>query len=351
MRLSAARLNRTLLARQHLLERVDATPHAEVEHLVGLQAQDPLPPYLGLCARLRDLDPHAVGRALEERSLVRLLTLRGTIHLLTPDDALRLRPWVQPRLEQELRVSPTARAARDVDRDAFAAAVDEALAGGPLPQPALGAALAERLEGYDAAALGQVARLAAPLVQVPPRGVWGAGGGVVYERVGTWVGRPLVEPGPEVVRGLVRRYLRAFGPARAADVTAWSGITRLGPVLAGMDDLVQHEDERGRVLHDVPDGVLAEADVPAPVRLLGCYDNLWLAHAERDRVTTPETRATWAGVNGGTAHTIFVDGWLTGLWRVEGTRAQVVSTVRDLTRAERAGLDEEIARVEALLAR
>ena len=60
MRLSARRLNRTLLRRQHLLERTDATPHEMARHLVGLQAQETLPPYLSLDARLTSFDPHDV---------------------------------------------------------------------------------------------------------------------------------------------------------------------------------------------------------------------------------------------------------------------------------------------------
>ena len=72
-------------------------------HLVGLQAQETLPPYLSLHARLTDFDPYDVTRALEERTLVRLLTMRGTIHLLTPEDALTLRPWTQPVLDRVLR--------------------------------------------------------------------------------------------------------------------------------------------------------------------------------------------------------------------------------------------------------
>ena len=74
-------------------------------HLVGLQAQENLPPYLSLHARLDDFDPYDVTRGLEDRSLVRLLTMRGTIHLLVAEDALVLRPWTQPRMEQEVRSS------------------------------------------------------------------------------------------------------------------------------------------------------------------------------------------------------------------------------------------------------
>jgi len=348
VRLSPRALNRTLLQRQHLLERTDATPHALVRHLVGLQAQENLPPYLSLAARLTSFDPHDVTAALEDRSMVRLLTMRGTVHLLVADDALVLRPWTAPVHEREIKVSQAIGDAREVDRDAFAAALSDLLADGPLPQKAIGAALAERFPDVPATALGQLARSVAPLVQCPPRGTWKGSGGVVYHYVDRWLGRPLVEPDVEEI---VRRYLAAFGPATAADVTAWSGVTRLGPVLRAMDELVVHEDSQGKLLHDLPGLTIADEDAPAPVRLLGQYDNVWLSHAGRDRVTTPESRSSWMGVNGGIMNTVFADGMLAGLWRVTDGRVEVSRILRPLTKQETSELDEEIARVEALLDR
>jgi hypothetical protein len=351
VRLGRRRLNRTLLHRQHLLERTSTTPHDLVRHLVGLQAQENLPPYLSLAARLDGLDPYAVSTALEDRSLVRLLTMRGTIHLLTPEDALTLRPWIQPRMEAELRSSQNVRDVRGLDREAFDRALREVLADGPLPQRELSARLATHFPDAPPTQLGQLARLVAPLAQLPPRGCWGKPGGVVYDYVDHWLGADLVAPTPEVVEEIVRRYLRAFGPAAAADVTAWSAITRLGPVLEGMTDLVTHEDENGKVLYDVPDGELADEDAPAPVRLLGAYDNVWLSHAARDRVTDPDSRNAWMAENGASAYAFFADGWLVGLWRPEDGRVKVLQTLRPLTRRERSELDEEIARTEVLLAR
>lgn len=348
MRFSRRRLNRTLLLRQHLLERVDATPVEMVEHLVGLQAQEPLPPYLSLAARLTRLDPWEVSRALEERGLVRVLSLRDTVHLHVPTDALTLPVWAAPVRERELRQSQSIGDAREVDREEFAAAVREVLADGPLPQRALGAALAARFPAYTAAQLGQVARVAEVLVQLPPRGCWRPAGStaVAYDFADRWLDAPLQDPD---VPALVRRYLRAFGPATAADLTAWSGITRLVPVLKAMDDLVRHEDEHGKVLYDVEGAPIADEDVPAPVRLLGTYDNVWLAHAARDRVTEPERRNAWFGVNGAQSGGVYVDGWLEGLWRIEDGRAGVEQLLRRLTSRERTELDEEIDRVQSLL--
>lgn len=347
MILTRQRLNRTLLHRQHLLARTSATPQEMAHHLVGLQAQENLPPFLSLAARLEEFDPYAVTMALEDRSLVRFLVMRGTVHLVTSDDALVLRRWTEPVHEREIRISQNIGTAREVDRAAFAAALSRVIGDEPLPQKAIGAALAELFPAYGATQLGQLARSAAPLVQVPPRGTWKGSGGVVYQYVDRWLGRPEREPDVEEI---VRRYLRAFGPATAADVTAWSAVTRLGPVLKGMDDLVTHEDEQGKVLYDVPDGEIADEDAPAPVRLLGAYDNVWLSHAARDRVTDPESRNAWMSLNGASAFSLFADGWLVGLWRPEEGKVQVLQTLRPLTRTEQAELDEETVRVEALLA-
>jgi hypothetical protein len=348
VRLSPRALNRTLLHRQHLLERTTATPHEMARHLVGLQAQDTLPPYLSLAARLTWFDPYDVTAGLEDRSLVRFLTMRGTVHLLVADDALTLRQWTGPVHEREIKISQSIGPARDVDREAFLDALSALLDDGPQPQRALGVALAERFAGVPATQLGQLARSAAPLVQCPPRGTWQGSGGVVYQYVDRWLGRPLAEPDVEEI---VRRYLRAFGPATAADVTAWSGVTRLAPVVKAMDDLVRREDEHGKPLYDVPGLELADEDTPAPVRLLGQYDNVWLSHAGRDRVTTAEARKLWMGVNGGMASTVFVDGMMVGLWRVTDRRVELLSTLRTLKKRERSELDDEVTRVNELLGR
>jgi hypothetical protein len=345
VQLSARDLNRTLLARQHLLTRTNREVPDLVGYLVGLQAQENLPPYFSLAARLDDFDPYAVTRGLEDRSLVRLLTLRGTIHLLLADDALMLRQWTQPRQDQERKASQNTKPALHLDTDEFNAAVSDVLSEGPLPVKALGEALAARFPGVPPNALGHLARVNQPLAQLPPRGSWQQSGGVVYQYVDQWLGRPLTEPDPEAI---VRRYLTAFGPATAADVTAWSGVTRMAAVVKGMD-LVEHTDERGKVLYDVPGGEITPGDAEAPVRLLGTYDNVWLSHAGRDRVTDPDKRKNWMGLNGGMAMTVFVDGWMEGLWRIEDGKPTVVSLLRSLTKNEQRQLDDELDRVADLL--
>ena len=56
-KLSLRALNRATLHRQWLIERRSATALEAIEHLVGMQAQIPLAPYVGLWSRLTDFDP------------------------------------------------------------------------------------------------------------------------------------------------------------------------------------------------------------------------------------------------------------------------------------------------------
>jgi Winged helix DNA-binding domain len=114
--LSLRALNRATLARQLLLERTDRPILATVEHLVGLQAQEPPNPYLALWSRLARFDPEELSGLLADRKLVRIVVMRGTIHLVTAADALVLRPLMQPVLTAELaRHRDFAPPLRDVD--------------------------------------------------------------------------------------------------------------------------------------------------------------------------------------------------------------------------------------------
>src|SRR5689334_13058269 len=93
--LSRRALNRATLARQLLLARERRGIVETVEHLVGMQAQTPGGPYLGLHARLAGFDPAALSTRIERRRLVRIALQRSTIHLVSADDCVALRPLVQ----------------------------------------------------------------------------------------------------------------------------------------------------------------------------------------------------------------------------------------------------------------
>jgi hypothetical protein len=350
--LTTRALTRTLWLRQQLVpgQRSVTAVVGTVAHLIGLQAQDNLPPYLSLAARLDDFDPSHLSDRLQGRELVRFRTMRGTVHVLTPDDALTLRTWVQPALDRVSASNAQNKPAAHLDNATVESAVRALLGGEAMPLTELAAGLAERFPEVPEPVLRHIAPERAPLLQVPPRGLWKRGGGVTYALADDWLGRPLADVD---LPTLVRRYLRAYGPATPADMTKWSTVTRLAPSFKAMEqdgELVTHRDEQDRTLYDVPDGVLADEDLDLPTVMLGTYDNLFLSHADRDRIAPDEVRRRWMGANGAMANTLFADGLLAGAWRYDGDRFEI-EPYRPLTGTESRAVEREKERVAALLAR
>jgi Winged helix DNA-binding domain len=290
-----------------------------VEHLVGLQAQEILPPYVGLWSRLEDFDPHELGRLLTEREVVRLWLMRGTIHLASVRDALALKPLTHVVAERQHRGGAYRRRMGGADMEGLVEAARELLAEEPLGGRELGRRLVERGFGQDPEAIGNAARTHLPLVQVTPRGVWGRTGRAQLATIESWTGREL-ERDPSI-DDLVLRYLRAFGPASAADAQNWSGLTRLKEVLERLrPNLVSFRNEDGKELFDVPDAPRPEPDLPAPVRFLGEYDNVLLGHADRRRIIPEDF--PWAAMlaPGRFVSSVLVDGMLRATWWLERER-------------------------------
>lgn len=342
-------LNRTLLDRQFLLGHVDRSPLWMTEHLVGLQAQVTLPPYVGLWSRLRDFDPAALTELIESRQLVRIVVMRGTIHLLSAADCLELRPLTQDVLTRTLQGADFGKRVPAATRDDIAATAREMLSGRTVTNTELGLALADRFPGYRPGDLANTARVLLPLVQVPPRGLWKRSGGPTYALAPDWIGAPLATR-PSFAE-VVRRYLRAFGPATAADINTWCGRTGIAATLEELDEeLVRYQDESGRTLFDLAGLCLADPDLPAPVRLLGQYDNVFLSHKDRSRIFDEAYRSWWMGLNGVAGAAVLVDGFLEGLWRVVDGHV-VTEMFRKLAKVEQREVDAEVERLEVFLSR
>ncbi|WP_026414822.1 winged helix DNA-binding domain-containing protein [Actinomadura oligospora] len=320
-------LNRALLARQLLLRRHRMGVLDTLEHLVGMQAQAPNPPHLGLWTRLEEFDFDEPGRLLHERQAVRMVLMRGTLHLVSARDALRIRPLTQTVMDAFLRNQSTLRGLDGVDFDAVRETVRELLSAEPLSDKQVREALAERFPGHDASELNWAARCMLPLVQVPPRGVWGASGLARHAVLDAWLGEPPAEPDAEA---LVLRYLAAFGPASVADAQHWSGLTGLSEVFGRLRPrLLTFKDETGRLLYDVPDAPRPDADTPAPVRFVPEFDNLTLSHSDRTRIVTDEDRRRLFTVNGIIRAAVLVDGFVRGMWKAEVKRGAATLRIEE----------------------
>jgi hypothetical protein len=318
--LTARALNRATLDRQLLLRRATLPALDTVELLAGMQAQAPNPPYFGLWTRLSDFRPAELSELILNRHVVRVALMRATLHLVSAADCVAFRPLLRQVMNRA--VAPGTPAGRDLDGIALsqvAAAGRVLVEQEPRTMAELGALLAERWPDRDPAMLSRAVRALVPLVQVPPRGVWGVGGPAACTTAEHWLSRPVDDPPDRLaaLEHLVLRYLAAFGPALVRDAQAWSGLAGLREVFERLrPQLRTFRDERGRELYDLPDAPRPDPDTPAPARYLPDFDNILIGYADWTRIIDAEQRRRVFGVNGVIRGTVLLDGVVRGMWRI-----------------------------------
>lgn len=364
--LNRATLERQLLLRRHALPAVQA-----VEHLLGMQAQSPKDPYVGLWSRLDPFDPEELSRLIAGRQAVRTTLMRGTIHLVTARDCLALRREMQPVLERMLMVgSPYGKRLAGLDLEAILAAGRAFLGEQPRTGAELRAHLHERWPDGDPASLAYAVQYLVPLVQVPPRALWGKSGRATWTTADAWLGQPVptapAAPGetstvsdtasvtPDTgTEAMILRYLTAYGPATVMDVQAWCGRTRLREVIERLRPRLRtFRDEHGKELFDVPDGPLPDPETPAPPRFMPEYDNAILGYADRARIVDETTRRLTLMENGYVA-TVLVDGFVRAIWKLTTRRKTATLTIEPfapLSSADQAAVSDEGARLLNFLA-
>jgi len=338
--LSLDQLNRALIERQMLRERANQSALATIEHLFGIQAQEPKSPYVGLWTRLQNFRPNELEDLLTTREAVRMLLMRGTIHLVSARDALGLRPHMQLRLDRELQSGPFAARLKGLDFDEIAEAGRKILDETPQGTADAGKQLKQRWPDREHTVLGNALRNKLALVQLPPRGLWNSSGRAVCTTVENWLGRPQKAMDKEE---LVLRYLRAFGPATVMDAQQWSGLTRLAETFAALRPrLVTFRSEAGKELFDLPDAPRPDPETPVPVRLLPEFDNILLAHADRRRVIADDR----LGVVIGGRPTVLVDGYVVATWAITKERRITVDYIDELDRSRQKAVAEECDRLQ-----
>ena len=158
--ISARALNRATLARQLLLERAEVGVAEAVRRVGPLQAQEPRPPFLALWSRIAGFEREALAAALADRSVVRAVWMRATLHITTAEDLLALRTTIQPALTAAAAGIAKQRATNDAPEDVGAAA-RRLLAGGALDRAELATGPRRRVPG------GRGARAELPRADAP----------------------------------------------------------------------------------------------------------------------------------------------------------------------------------------
>ncbi|AZU62511.1 winged helix DNA-binding domain-containing protein [Neobacillus mesonae] len=316
--MSPRALNRTLLARQLLIKRSNMSIPEALEHLIGIQSQTPNSPYVSLWTRVDNFKHETLSQLLLNRDAVRIALMRSTIFLVTKRDCLALRPLIQPVLDRTLKAN-FGRRLTDVDNNELAKISRDLVESQPCTLEELGKLLKEKWEDTDPSALAAAARNLVPLVQTPPRGIWGAKGKAIHTSAENWLCQSLVTN--YNLESLILRYLNAFGPATISDIQTWSGLTKIRKVIEGLRlQLNTFFDEDGNELFDVSHAEFPDIDTPVPVRFLAEFDNILLSHKNRSRILADEYRSRVFTVNGIIKATFLIDGYVQGLWRIEQKR-------------------------------
>jgi hypothetical protein len=344
------------LGRQRLVERASRTELVSVVRRIGgLHAQLMSSAELSVWARVDSLERGAVEGALwEERSLVKLWAMRGTLHLLPADE---LGAWLSalgtitdrgmtghPRIDALSEAVGRALEGRVLSRDELAAAVQK-LTGDRELGEWVGSSWGSYLK--PASFRGRLCFAASD------------DGRVRFTTPETWLEAPIEMPEPaDGLREVTRRFLSAYGPATAEELALWWG--GYGPargrrMLEALgDELVEVDVDGGRAWVLAADlAELERAESPPLAQLLPAFDP-WVVGAPRraPALLDPRHRTRVYRPQGWISPVVLVNGRMQGVWRHKRSGQRLLVEVVPFGRLPawaRAQLGAEVDRLTSFL--
>jgi len=326
------------LARHHLSERAPKrTLLSVLRDMGGAQAQLLSAAQVSLWSRVRDLQLTHIEEAFEKRRLVKASCMRRTLFLVPSDQLAVFVRGTVGRAEKEIRWAlGKGVPERVIDKaiEAALSALDE-----PLTRPEIAErvtrTLGVQMKTFEGGGWGNRRNLAAvpvgelnyPVVELlhlaaargvicygPPRG-----NEPTFVRADAWIPGWKDVSREEAEEQLLHIYLRAFGPATAADFALWSGITltdarqvwsRIQTDLASVD---VNGWQAWVLRKDLQELVRAEFDHPL-VNLLPYFDSFLLGHKEREHLAALEHRPKIYRPQGWISPVVLVDGRVVAVW-------------------------------------
>jgi DNA glycosylase AlkZ-like len=326
------------LARHHLSERApNRTLLSVLRDMGGAQAQLLSAAQISLWSRVRDLQPANIEEAFEKRRLVKASCMRRTLFLVPSDHLAVFVRGTAGRAEKEIRWAR----GKGVPEQVIETAIEAALS--VLDQPVTRPEIAERVtrklgvqvQTFQGGGWGNRRNLAAvpvgeltyPVVEllhlVGARGVicYGPphGNEPTFVRADAWIPQWQDIPREEAEERLLRTYLRAFGPATAADFALWSGITRTDArqvwarAQADLAPVTVDGWEAAVLRKDLKELVQAKFEHPL-VNLLPYFDSFLLGHKEREHLAAQEHRPKIYRAQGWISPVVLVDGRVMAVW-------------------------------------
>jgi hypothetical protein len=352
---------RARLARRHFLAGRAGSIDVVVADLVGLHATDPATPYLSLWARLpgfavADLD----AELYERRTLVKHLAMRRTLWTVRAEDLPPIQSAASDRVadNERRRLASDAQKAGITDDggawlDTACAAVLRHLAvHGAASAKELRAALPELAGRYDyapgkrwggetplAPRVLTVLSVRGEIVRGPNDGAWTVSR-PRWAPMADWLPASPGTAAPEAARAeLVRRWLRAFGPATVTDIKWWFGNTLTWARHALRDIDAVEVDLDGAPGFALPDDLDVEPDIEPwcallpglDVTTMGWYDRDWYVGEHRGQVFD---------TNGNGGPTAWWNGRIVGAWGQDADGRVEVRLLEDVGRDAKRALKQ-----------
>ena len=318
---------------------VAASPADAVRHMAAMQAQDYHAALWAVGLRTQDATLAQVEDAIACGAIVRTWPMRGTLHLLARDDVR----WMVALLAPRVQAANAGRIARELGLDATTLARGQRVmertlsAGTPVARADLYACM-------DAAGIASSNQRGLHLLN------WLAHESVIchgprhgkqptFVLMDAWVPPSAALDRDEALQRLALRYLQGHGPATAADLAWWSGLTQKDArhALALASSGLEQETHEGITWW-------WRSDAPAPsrsraVHLLPAFDEYLIGYRDRTPVLdAAQTRRVFS-VNGLVAATAIVDGRVAATWKRAAADGDVVfDPLRPLADAEHAAL-------------
>ena len=357
------------LSRHHLSERAPkGTLTSVVRDMTGPQAQVLSAAQISLWARVRDLRVEDVESALgRDRTLVKAWAMRRTLFLLPSEDLAIFVRGSARRADKELRwvrgrgfsdrvieglIQATLDALdRPITRRELAERVSQAL--GTRMRASRHAGWGNRAKVPGVAVRGLTFPAGYLLHLAGARGVAcsgpSRGNEPTFVRADAWIPGWRDVPREQAEPELLRRYLRAFGPATPSDFSLWAGMT-LGDareiwarIAAEIVPVTVNGWEAAVLRDDLPQLERSPMERP-PVRLLPYFDSFLLGHREREHLVRTKDRGRVYRPQGWIAPVVLVEGRVAGVWAhaSKGHRLRVrVTKLATMPGRIRAGIHEE----------
>ena len=341
--LTERELNRALLARQLLLERGRGPIPKVLDRMGTLQAQYAPSMYIGLHSRMEGFERDQLDRTLERRSVAQGTLMRATIHLVSKGDYWPAAVGIRRSRREVWLKAGSRRAYSAAQMSSLARKLRARLGDGTMSRKEI-----HELLGSDSVITNGV-NMWLDLVRVPPSGTWERRRADLYAAADRWLGSPPKIDEADGIELLVRRYLGGFGPAAAAEIGSWAGISpkRLQPVLGRLEPR-SFTAEDGTELLDLPRAALPDPETPAPPRFLPTWDATLLVHARRTGILPEEHRPKVFNTRTPqSVPTFMIDGRVAGTWSYEKGKVRTEPFAR-IDAAARRELREEADRLAEL---